>query len=348
MAMDVLVDFGNAWIKWYVPKTGERGRVRHAIAELDPGAWQQVADGNKPLHEGYIYTLGRGYAVGDRARRHTLKDRPKGASRYRVDYYGVGLSYVLAQVVPKGHTKIVLKASYAPGDYMHAGSLVKAAKREWKIWHSGSEKQITCKVVDVQTFDEPFGGWANLVFTKDGYPKQQANDLLQLTTYVLDIGGHTVDGVAIDSNGQIDFTSAVSTRTGVLHIMERFERELRTRYPDKFRDVHDIDQARLERALDEGVFRFGRVELDARSNATQLKTALVNEINDMFISQAGGLANYDVIVLTGGGAALLFDMLSHAMPDAYFLLASGVDDIQYANVLGGHKLFEMIKRVNNE
>lgn len=346
MAMDIVIDFGNAWMKWYVPATGEKGRVRHAIAPLNKGEWAQVSSDGHPQYDGYLSVLNGHYVVGDRARRHIVKDKPKGAARYRRDYYGVGLVYVLSQIAPLGHRNIALKASYAPGDYMHVASLVKAAKQDWKVSHAGHDKPVTYNVKSVETFDEPFGGWANVVFTKEGFPQKRAGELLDSTTYVLDIGGHTVDGVAIDPNGQIDFSSALSIRAGVLHIMQTFENELRSAYPAKFRDTGDIDDARLERALDTGVFKFGKTELDMQVAADGLKNQLVNEIYDMFVSRAGGIANYDVVVLTGGGAALLHDKLQESMPDADFRLAASADDVQFANVLGGHKLFEMMKRVN--
>jgi hypothetical protein len=64
------------------------------------------------------------------------------------------------------------------------------------------------------------------------------------------------------------------------------------------------------------------------------------------IKASGGAANYDIVLLTGGGSALVYETLNRAIPLIDFVMVEETrEDMRYANVFGGAKLFAMLKRM---
>lgn len=338
--VDLVLDFGNALIKWFEPRSNAEGMVRHAIAPLSESEWRNIVGRSKTPPDGYIKVNGQHYAVGDVARRHIIRERPRGAARYRPDYYGVGLAYAMSQTFGKANREVSLYASHAPRDISYVRQLTDAAKGEWLVETVNGVS--TFRVREVGTFDEPLGGYSHYVLTERGEEKRR-NPLSTKTTLVLDCGGYTVDTAAIDPNGQIDLGSIQSTVTGVIDMLNDFEAEMRRNNALLFQDAGDLDIRRVETAMKTGQYTFGKIKVDCKAEAEAAFNALVNDIVQV-VNAAGGLPNFDFILLTGGGAALLYDRLQTHMPRAEFLLAeSETMKMQYANVYGGAKLAALLK-----
>src|SRR5690606_29822778 len=87
-----------------------------------------------------------------------------------------------------------------------------------------------------------------------------------------------------------------------------------------FQDTGDIDVRKTEAALLTGVFQFGKIQIDCRHEAHAALSTLTNEVVQV-INSAGGIANYEVMLVTGGGAALIYDYLTAALPRAEFIMA---------------------------
>lgn len=333
--MDLVLDFGNARVKWFDPRANRWGDTRHAIVELSENQWQGVA-GRAAPPEGYLRVNGTPYVIGDQARRWLITERPQGASRYKGGYYGVGLSYALASAFNKSGKNVTLVASHAPRDIKYARNLSQAAKGIWAV-----ETQDGCfefNVREVLTFDEPLGGYAHYVFTDKGQVRKR-NPLTEVTTLVVDVGGYTVDTAAIDPSGTIDPLSLKSRQTGVLNMFADFEAEIRANNATLFQDdTREFDPRKVENALLTGDFRYGKITVNCRVEAQASVNNLVNEVVQI-INAAGGIAAYEIILLTGGGSALIFDVLTQAMPRAEFVLAEENRDLmKFANVFGGAKL----------
>jgi len=338
---DFVLDFGNARIKWFEPRQSATGDARHAVVQLTDAQWDAMIGRGKPA-PGFLRVNGAPFAIGDAARRYIIQDRPKGASRYRENYYGVGLCYAMAEAFKRSVRKVNLIASHPPIDIAYAPSLIAAAKKYWHVEtvHGVTEFEVT----DVFTFDEPLGGYSHFVFTENGQERKR-NPLLTLTTLVIDAGGYTVDVAAVDAGGEIDPISLKSTRTGVLDVFEQFETELRSNNSTMFQDTGDIDAKKIEASLLGGQFKFGKVMIDCRHEANAALNAFVNDVVQV-INSAGGVANYEAMLLTGGGAALIYDRLVDALPRAEFLLAEPqLPLMKYANVFGGAKLVAMLRRI---
>lgn len=339
--MDVVFDFGNARGKWFVPYSLAQGDFLHAIVPLSENAWDSVVGRGRPA-AGILRVNGKPYAVGDAARRYLIKDRPRGAARYRKDYYGVALAYALSEMFSRNSGNIYLMASYPPGDVRHVPRLVDAAKGEWYV-ESRNGKQTFC-VNMVRTFDEPLGGYSHYAFNKDG-TESRRNPYKNSTVLVLDVGGYTVDVAAIDPGGEIDTRSLNSTRTGIINLLDHFEDELRSNNRDMFVETGDLDPRRVEDALRTGVYKFGREQLPCQEEANSCIWELVNDVVDI-VNGAGGVANFDVILVTGGGAALIYDQLQAALPYIDLVMVEpSRDKMMYANVLGGAKILALLRRL---
>lgn len=338
---DVVFDFGNALGKWHNPQSSQFGYFRHAIAELSEGDWSAIVGRGKPP-EGYVRINGQPLAIGDTARRHTIKDRPKGASRYHAHYYGAGMAFALSEALRKSTRNVTLFASHAPRDIHYADRLKAAARGHWEIETNSGLHKFT--VSEVHTFDEPLGGYSHFVFTERGVEKKK-NPLSESITLVVDCGGYTVDVVAIDPGGEIDLSTLHSTVTGVIDMTTRFERELRANNKIYFQDAGDLDARKVEAALLMGQYRFGKVVIDCVRESTAALNALTNDVVQI-INSAGGVANFDYFLLTGGGSVLLAESLRRVIPLANFLMAESNDEyMKYANVFGGAKIAALLRNL---
>jgi len=338
---DIVFDFGNAQCKWFNPLTNEYGNFRHAISELSETDWRAICGRGKPP-EGYAKINGTGYAFGDAARRHIIREKPKGASRYHSTYYGVALAYAMSRALDKSKRNITLFASHAPRDIDYAERLKAAARSEWTV--ECAEGVFRYAVNVVHTFDEPLGGFSHFTFTEKGVEKKR-NPLADSTTLVVDVGGYTVDVAAIDPGGEIDLGSLKSTVTGVNDMTARFERELRGNNTLLFQDAGELDIRRVEKAILGGEYKFGKKVIDCQLEATAALNTLTNDTVQV-INQAGGITNFDSILLTGGGAALLAPSLERALPLAEFIMAEPRNELMmFANVFGGAKVAALLRNL---
>lgn len=341
--MDFVFDFGNARVKWFNPRSNKYDDFRHAIVELSDGQWQSIV-GRRNIPSGYAKINGVPYVFGDAARRHIIPERPRGASRYRKDYYGVAMAYALSEAFTKSTKSIDLFASHSPADFRYGDHQIAAAKGDWTVETNVGTKQF--RVRDVLRFDEPLGGLMHYTLTESGVEKKN-NPLEEITTLVVDAGGYTVDVAAIDPGGEIDPMSLRSTRTGVINMTERFEQMLRDNNPTMFQDAGDLDIKRIEKAILDKEYRVGKIGIDCTHEAEDVLNDLTNEVVQA-INAAGGVANFDVILLTGGGAVLLEEKLTLALPRADFHMAEKKRALmKYANVFGGAKFGALLRNLED-
>lgn len=345
---DLYFDFGNADVKWYtgVGESNEEryGYFRHAIAELSEAQWNEALGRSRQPPDGYIAIhdggLTKFFALGDKARRYVNKNRPKGADRYRNDYYGIAFAYAVSKAYEPNIRKINLYASHAPQDIQYADDLENAVIGGWSF--TTAEGHYSIVVDGVETFDEPLGGLNHYMLTTKGVSRQK-NPHAQSTILVLDIGGYTCDVAAIDPGGVIDESMLSSTRVGVIEQKVWFEREIRTKHKEAFKTAGDLDPLRIETALNTGYYPYGKRKLDCKDLSEQAKTSLTNDVVEVLVA-SGGVANFDVVLLTGGGAALIVDRLRKIIKDIDFVMVEdNRDNVRYANVFGGAKLFRMLR-----
>lgn len=335
------LDFGNARIKWHHPRPSQYGDFRHAIAQLDESDWRKIAGRGTPP-AGIVKVNGQAYAIGDAARRYVIPERPKGAARYKDTYYGPGLGYALASAFKKSMANVFLVASHAPEDIDYADMIRAVALKPWRVESEFGIHEFN--VTRVETFDEPIGGYSNYVLTEDGMEKKR-NGLRDKTVLVIDVGGFTVDIAAVDPGGQIDALSLKSTRKGIINLTSGFESNLRSNNRTLFQDSRDLDIRRVEAAILTGCYPFGKIPVDCRQEAQAAIYSLVNDVIEI-INEAGGVANYDCMLMTGGGAVLIYDTLIQAYPKIDFILSEENRDLmKYSNVFGGAKLAALMRSI---
>lgn len=337
--MDLILDGGNARYKWFLPQKGKYGDFRHMLAQLSEAEWNKVSIRGKPP-AGFARVNGIPYAFGDAARRYQVIKRKRGAARYTPEYYGVLLAYTLNTAAYNAR-RIRLIASFPPGDVDYVPTLIKVAQRVYTI--EGYDGIASYQLEGVETFDEPLGGYFHYTLTTEGTERRK-NPIASKTILVLDAGGHTVDCVAIDPGGDVDLSTLDSTRTGTLDMLTQFEKEVRSSNIAQFQTAGDIDVKRIEQALLTGKFPLGKRFIDVREEAEQALTSLCNDVVQI-IESKGSLFNYDVILMTGGGSALIINTLRNILPDIDFITADeDMSMMQYANVAGGAKMAALMRR----
>ena len=330
------VDVGNADIK----AVGDRGETRfmHALKRLSDSeraqVQQGVADG---LPSGYAIVNDTMYAYGEIARKYVTLTRA-GAQRYERDYYGVLMAIALAELGASG--QVDLMASYAPRDMEYREELILSATGAWRV-RVGNKVQAF-SIISVTPFDEPFGGFCRYILNKNG-TRNKSTRVTRGDLLVLDPGGFTTDAIIASGEGVVDFNSASSIESGAENVLKEYERLLRALIPE-LRMTTNLSRARLQRSLIEGTFSRGNKSYSTKSIATQAKAGWVSDI--LQLVARFGLDNYDAILLTGGGGAMIevdlrkTDWLRHMS----IQVVDG-DDLQMANARGGHRFGLLLQRV---
>lgn len=336
----LIFDFGNARGKWFNPRQNCYDDFLHAIAVLTETEWNAVTGRGKPP-KGIIKVNGVPYAVGEAAKRHIIREKPKGAARYNELYYAPAACFAMVEAF-KESTQVALYASHAPQDQKYAPDLVNSIKGRWNV--ECQHGTLTFDVTKVSTFDEPLGGFAHFTFNSKGEERLD-NPVASKTCLIVDVGGYTADRASIDPGGQIDLLSIVSTRAGTIQAIEHFERELRQNNKTLFKTSGDLDIRRVENAIITGQYQFGKVTIECQREARAAIQTLVNDIIQV-IDAAGGAANYDVVLLTGGGSALIYDALVESFPTIDFVMVEPNRELmKYANVFGGAKIAALMARM---
>jgi len=330
--MSVLVlDAGNSIIK-YARKDGTTGEFPHAIKQITESQIEIAKSRNQGvLPDGYVRINGTPYAYGAQAERYGLLELRKRAARYTKDYYGAFVAIALASSYVRGG-EVKFFGSHAPGDVDYRDNLMEAAKgyRVVQI----ADREVEFDVTYANTFDEPQGGLMNVVLAEDGrhYRDSKINGGRAL---VIDIGGRTTDWLAVHPGGEIDYSLNVSAEVGILNVIEDFSTEFRRNHLDKFQSVSELPMGRVREAIQTGQFK----GIDCQAEVEAAINLVLNGINNAYQTRAGGGIDYDTIVLTGGGSALLYDHLLPILNHEKVVLADDPPKIHLANVRGGLKLW---------
>lgn len=337
------VDAGNAAIKW-VDGHGQYGHFRHALALLSEPQWRQVCGNAELPPEGFMQVGSDGVEVyvayGDKALRyHTLTTH--GAGRYERDYVGLLLCAANVEAFKRGTQNERLRIMHAPGDLQYVDDLLNAVGGEWHIVsHAG---KMNIQVAEALPLDEPLGGLYRLAYDDEG--NENDTVLVNQTLLVIDVGGHTVDVCAVDAGFAVDYSSLRSTKLGTIEMMDSFERELRHKYGAEFKTVNRADARRMEQGLLNGAYPYGNHKLDCREIAQQ-NIALLTEEVAQIVQGLGGAANFDTLVLTGGGAALIGRALRQRLNGmSYVPAVKDRDMMRFANVMGMRAFFKALENM---
>jgi hypothetical protein len=326
-------DYGNAWLKiqssdgaWFICPS--------YVAELQPNEWKDLLarnGGNIP--EGYLQ-VGRGfYAVGHTAKSHKPYQLA-GVDRYVPEVYGVAFAYAITEayqsnlipaydLVTTFAPRIVSKSIAQQRAVM--GKAIKANTRFGEVMLKADEHFTT---------DEPLGGFYNLVLTNTGERNKTLN-LGGKKILVLDGGGNTMDAAGVDGF-QVDYSSLTSiANAGANYVLAGMEAGLRSLYD--FNNA-PLERVRLEQAIRTGLWGVGKFAKPCHELAQEQRNILLHNMNDL-IYNMGGIAGYDVVVLTGGASGLVYDDFLAMYADQIEVeLAADINHLARANAWGAVKI----------
>lgn len=125
------------------------------------------------------------------------------------------------------------------------------------------------------------------------------------------------------NKGMIDFYKRIAT-----HISKKANGSSVT--PRQVEDGLELKQCKVS----------SRLTVDFADDFYKEQDNLIQEVMSSFETVVGNISTVDRIVVTGGGANVHFDSLSHYYPDVF----EKSDDSQLSNVRGYEKLGELLKR----
>lgn len=327
-------DGGNTKWKTRTPKAKIRGKVEdqfdHYFVQLTAGDYKKAKSREGISTDDLFIVNGGFYMIGQKAARFGEFHRQFGEKRYNEQYYGVLAAIAMARGFGTSTKNIFYIGSHPPKDLDYADDLMASVVKDWTVeWRDDC---IELEVVDASTVDEPLCGWANVVFRADGkgYLNKNVNNGV---TLVIDVGGNTTDGIVIDPKGDIDASTADSVKVGVLDSVQKFKADFRTQYRAELKGI-DLDDAMAHQAIRTGVFDLrGLGKKDCEVLANEIKSELVSNIVN-FYDGYGGAANYNTLILTGGGSALLEKELRQRIHHNNIVLADKSESLHMANVRG--------------
>lgn len=328
------LDFGNSFVKARTAE-GIEASIPHAIHQLTEAEYGNIltrSDG-RPGPD-YVRVNGVPYVVGESAEMHGVISNREGAARYTRDYYGIMAATILARLYERSGD-VHLIGMHAPGDIIYRGDLVKSAGGYWNVDLNGHT--FNFHIAKVTAFEEPTGGWAHVVLNDDG-TKVLRSDVKEGHTLVLDIGGNTFDLQAIRPNGEVDLSLDISEKIGIIETVDQFSNSLRKMYAAEFKRTQTLRPERVRDALANGVFIGAGREYPCADIAAESTYTLVNRILDVYQRRAEGPSNWDSIILTGGGSAMLYNHLKDELGHNNIILAGEIEDAHMANVRGSLKL----------
>jgi hypothetical protein len=341
MSRKCALDIGHGLFKARRDSGGECC-IPHAIAAISEGQYldtiQSYGPNQIPLD--YMVINGQAYVVGESAERFGIAARRTGAERYRPDYYGVGAMSVLTRLYHHGSFEVELFCSHPPQHVGYTDSLRQSVLGRWDVTAGGRDYHIN--VVYCDTFDEPTGGLMNVLLNEQGN-RYQNGSILRAKVLVIDIGAGTTDFIVVTA-GDIDYGTAQTHALGIHNVVEYFERAFRSRYKNQVKGTLTLDPAKVRAAIIDGVFYGGGLELDCAIEAEQARNILVNRIGNILQSVYGGGFNYDAILLTGGGSALLYNHLLQVIDNQNIIPAEDLETLHFANVRGGIKLWRLYEQ----
>ncbi len=335
MALKVIAfDGGHELEKFKTSKS--EGCFRHAMHEISEADFEyaKLRAGGKPFRD-FAKINGKYYVIGESAEDFAPVTKKVGAARYRRDYIGILFASALARAYPMGG-EVEVVASHPSRDITWRDNLMDALLGTWEVECEGTSRAYD--VIRASAYDEPQGGLMNNILTEDGTEYQNL-DIAAGKTLIFDTGGGTCGMIAANPGGWVNPAFKPDTiQMGIMNVLQDFETSLRDTYPDEFQDATVIDPERLRGALATGVFVGGGEDLPCHAQATAAKNRLLGQIQQRYQQRAGGPRNWDAILLTGGGTALLYKDLVKLFNHKCIQLAGDLHDIHMANVRGLRKL----------
>lgn len=337
----VVLDLGHSLWKGK-RSTGAEHVMPHALVEISKAQYNDaLARYKKNMPKDIFLLNGQAYATGASAEAYGTIQRFKGAERYRPEYFGVSAMAMILGLYDGNSLNVEIFASHPPQHVAYADDLIDSLFGRndgiWNIEHA--ERSISVSVEYVNVFDEATGGIMNVMLNEDGAHYQRP-ELKKGKIITIDLGGGTTDFTET-LDGEINYLTPTSEPIGIGNVIDDFSAAFRQRYKKETRGLMSLDADKVRKALVNGNYSGGGQVLDCTEEASQARNKLLNRVMQVFQNRYGGAFNYDGIILTGGGSALMADALFDALQHDNIILADDHDSLHLANVRGGLKLWRL-------
>lgn len=353
----IVIDLGNALVK-YITAASESS-FTHALASISQSQYMKGltgAAGNQTRFN-FIKIGAKYFAVGESAEALRV-ERRQGRSKYAVDYYLPFLLSIIAReyasiidtdkypadyagYIPLADSFSVI-ASHAPLDGAYSPFLIKSLKNFWEF-EAGGQK-FSVNIGNVETYDEPVGGYFNAALIYDRTKKSEAlsTPLEGYSVGVIDIGGGTISMTKMSPDGSV--LRADNGTMGINNTLDLLEQELITAYPKVFGQVRSIPNATRRAALKAGRFigSGGAVDLDIRRQIEKASIYILNELATMWLTVLNDGIDLDIVILTGGGCGCFQKQVEESIRHGDVRLSEKSEEIQFSNVRGAAKLKKMM------
>lgn len=346
-----IADMGRAAVKSAIvgARRGQKSEdmFDHIFAEITMQKYQRALARAGANAENFFIVNGVPYVIGIQALREGFQLKQQ-ETRYTAEYYGVLGAIAMARLFQRSTDNVFWVGTHAPEDVDYIDDLLAAiCNTQWQVEWCGNE--YTFDVVDGNTIDEPLAGYYNTVLRADGQAYAAKNrPIVRGTTLMLDIGGYTTDFGVIDPNGEIDYTTFESRHIGILENVRRFGEDMRTSYR-RLLQGSDVPPKTFEDALATGVLDLrglnepGTSGYDVSIEAAAVRSMLANDVVN-FYETYGGAAQYNTLILTGGGTALLEKELRSRIRHNNIVFADDKpNEVQMANARGARKWYQMMQ-----
>ncbi len=344
-AARLVLDLGHSLWKGK-RSTGAEHVMPHAIVEISNAQYADaLARYKKNLPKDIFKVNGKAFATGASAEAYGMIQRFKGAERYKPQYFGVSAMAMILGLYEGNKLNIEIFASHPPQHVQYADDLIDSLfgvhNGEWQLEHG--ERSVSVSVDYVNTFDEATGGIMNVMLNEDGAHYQRP-ELKKGKIITIDLGGGTTDFTET-LDGEINYLTPWSEPIGIGNVIDDFTSAFRQRYKAETRGLMSLDAAKVRTALISGEYSGGGSILDCKEEANQARNKLLNRVLQVFQNRYGGAFNYDGIILTGGGSALMADALFDNLQHDRIILADDHDSLHLANVRGGLKLWKLYEHM---
>jgi len=311
------------------------------------------------LDYGAIRYDGQEYFCGDVALTHSRSvTRSEGRDRVGRDEYRVLFLHALHQIMrhmpsgrknptgqpglynPNGQTSILLVTGLPVAFYEDADlDAVETALFGQHIitaanGRAGESREHTINVVpESRIVPQPFGTLFSLTLTDKGEYSDQAH-LLDERVGILDIGGKTTNVQLVENAAAMEATST-SINAGAWSVVRALSPLLTRRFPK----LEQSDRV-LRAALRDRQVKYMGTMYSIADEVLQVSEPLADQIAAKADEYWSGGASCDHILITGGGALLIGELVARTFADHGSVRV--VEDAQNANAVGFYRFARMI------
>ena len=327
----LVIDTGNATVKAVMG--AQQIKFPHAIAEITEAEYHSIKAGDSYQRGELIEVDGMYYAVGESASAYRVLQRQRRA-KYSRDYSGVLFASVVARMfdaMPNelpGELRVMM--SHAPSDKEVSGVVKGAVLGKWNI--VAGRNRFKFSVNDAYSFSEPVGSYFRQAFIRNR--NKWETPLRGQTVGVLDIGGGTCSSLGVSKNAKEIEAYAGNGEQGINTAIDRLKKLLDKNYPDLFAKAPPSWERMVDAVRNGGTYTaYGR-PYNITTEIEKALNPLLNEVMSLWHGRMGSGRDIDTLILTGGGAAILWDSLVTSVDFGNIIAGDELPYIEFANALG--------------